>query len=57
MVLVGRVGEDGTPFIVGSGGIFTTAADGALYLGPNDNTFEDNIGSYYALISVLDLTP
>jgi hypothetical protein len=57
MTLLGRVGIDGQPFIVNTGGIFTATGDGNLYLGANDNFFEDNIGSYYAVVNMIDLTP
>lgn len=52
MRLVGRVGEEGEPFIVGAGGFFAAKTDGELFLGPNDNTFTDNVGAYYAIIAV-----
>jgi hypothetical protein len=42
---------------VNTGGIFTATGDGSLYLGANDNFFEDNIGSYYAVVNMIDLTP
>ena len=51
MLLLGRIGEDSSPFVVGSGGIFVADRDGELFLGPNDNTFEDNVGAYYVIIS------
>jgi hypothetical protein len=54
MVMVGRVGEDAA-FIVGSGGFFTARSDGELFLGPNDNTFEDNVGSYFAIVTAVEL--
>lgn len=58
MILLGRIGgEENQPFVVGSGGVFTASTDGTLYLGANDNFFEDNIGSYSALIQVIDFTP
>lgn len=50
MTLLGRIGESGEPFIVGAGGFFTAKADGELFLGPNDNTFTDNVGAYYAFV-------
>ena len=53
MTLLARIGED-TPFIVESGGVFTARAAGILQLGPNDNTFEDNIASYHAIILAAD---
>jgi hypothetical protein len=52
MTLVGRVGADGRPFIIGAGGFFATNRDGELFLGPNDNKFDDNIGAYQAFIVV-----
>lgn len=52
MILLGRVGDD-APFIVGSGGVFTARVDGELWLGANDNTFTDNVGSFYAVITTL----
>jgi hypothetical protein len=50
--MVGRVGADGRPFIIGAGGFFATNKDGELFLGPNDNKFDDNIGAYQAFIVV-----
>lgn len=52
MRMVGKVGDEGEPFIVGAGGFFAAMTDGELYLGPNDNTFTDNVGAYYAIIAV-----
>jgi hypothetical protein len=52
MTMVGRVGADGRPFIIGAGGFFATNKDGELFLGPNDNKFDDNIGAYQAFIVV-----
>lgn len=54
MQLMGRIGEDGEVFTVGAGGFFATDTDGELFLGPNDNTFTDNVGAYYAVIIVND---
>jgi hypothetical protein len=51
MTLLGRIGEEGEAFIVGSGGFFRADAAGELFLGANDNTFTDNVGSYYAIIA------
>jgi|GEM_PF-6356266 len=50
MILVGRIG-DGSPFVVSSGGTFTADSSGELYLGANDNTFTDNVGAYYVIIT------
>ncbi|MEO1287051.1 MAG: hypothetical protein AAFV93_04730, partial [Chloroflexota bacterium] len=51
MLLVGRIGDDGTPFSIGAGGTFTASNSGELFLGANDNTFSDNVGSYYVIIT------
>ena len=45
LVFVGRIGEDGTPFNVGSSAT-TDASAGELYLGVNDNYYPDNTGSW-----------
>lgn len=49
--LIGRVG-DGEPFLIGAGGGFIANADGTLQLGYNDNTYEDNAGTYYAFVTI-----
>lgn len=51
MALMGRVGEEGAAFIVGAGGSYTATADGELFLGANDNTFTDNVGAYYVVVT------
>lgn len=50
--LVGRIGENGTPFEVGSHSNFVAKTSGELYLGVNDNFFPDNSGNWTADISV-----
>ena len=52
MKLLGRVG-DSQPFVTGSGGIFRAQSAGEIFLGANDNTFEDNVGSFYVVIQVI----
>ncbi len=44
--LLGKVGADGTPFMIGANGWMRMPADGELYLGINDDYFQDNRGSY-----------
>ncbi len=44
--LVGRIGQNGTPFEIGTGIIFTAAASGKLYLSVNDNVFGDDSGTW-----------
>lgn len=52
-VLLARIGEEGTPFVVGSGTEVTTEEEGRLFLGINDGRFDDNDGSYDVLIRVM----
>ena len=50
--LIGRIGPDGTPFEVGTDFSTTSApATGELYLGPNDNRFPDNRGTWTATVT------
>ena len=49
--LIGRVGENGPSFYVGSGRSLRAPAGGELYLGVNDNILGDNTGSWTAVIS------
>lgn len=49
--LVGRFGDDGTPFLVGNGGTFIADADGELQFRINDIFgMDDNAGGYVVLI-------
>jgi hypothetical protein len=50
--LLGRVGEEGTIFEIGTRRTLKSPSSGQLYLGVNDNTFPDNSGSWTANISV-----
>lgn len=50
--LLGRIGEGGEVFLVGSGLDFTAAEEGNLHLGINDSAFVDNKGEYRADIEV-----
>ncbi len=43
-ILVGRIGEDGSVFIVGRGGTFYAERGGLLYLRINDDILSDNKG-------------
>lgn len=43
---------NGTPFQLGSSASFTASVSGRLYLGVNDNVFDDNSGSWQANIIV-----
>ncbi len=48
--LVGRIGESGTPFFVGSGPI-TLTGSGELYLTYNDWLYSDNSGGYSVTVA------
>jgi hypothetical protein len=50
--LVGRIGVDGTPFLIGSGLTFTPESSGALYLAVNDLLpyYADNYGNYMVFL-------
>jgi serine/threonine-protein kinase len=50
--LIGRIGEVGTPFVVGSRLEFTAETAGRLFLGVNDVGAFNNAGSFDAEISV-----
>lgn len=51
--LVGRIGVDGTPFLIGSNSTFTAEASGDLYLAVNDLLiyYGDNYGNYMVFFS------
>jgi hypothetical protein len=46
--LVGKIGSDGTPFLIGSNSTFTAGSSGSLYLAVNDLLpyYADNYGNY-----------
>jgi len=51
--LVGKIGPDGTPFLIGSNDTFTPAVSGELYLAVNDLLpyYSDNYGNYMIFFS------
>ncbi len=51
--LIGKIGPDGDPFVIGSSFVLYPNASGDLYLAVNDNLdwYGDNRGSYIVLIS------
>lgn len=51
-VLLGRIGKDGTPFVIGSETEVTAVNEGRLYLGINDDFFDENAGSFEVVINV-----
>ena len=50
--LIGRIGDAGTPFFVGSTYRITIQNDGRLFLGINDIGLDNNSGEYVAEVSV-----
>jgi hypothetical protein len=50
--LIGKIGEEGKPFLVGGDATFEAEADGRLYLCVNDKDRKNNQGTYAARISV-----
>ena len=50
--LIGRIGESGAPFLVGSELSFTADTEGRLFLGINDNSVKNNAGAFTATITV-----
>ncbi len=51
-VLMGRIGEDGEPFVIGSETEVTADEEGRLFLGINDGFYEDNAGSFDVVINI-----
>ncbi len=51
-ILIGRYGEDGTPFVVGRGGNYTVINSGMLYMRINDDVLSDNRGYVEVEITV-----
>jgi hypothetical protein len=50
--LIGRIGDSGTPFAVGSDFSSADLAPGRLFLGPNDQGVDNNSGSFSAVVTV-----
>jgi hypothetical protein len=49
--LIGRIGPNGQPFAIGSGVTIRMPGDGQLFLGINDDGFDDNRGEFRVDIS------
>lgn len=49
--LIGKIGNGGQPFPIGSNGVVTMPASGQLFLGVNDDAFGDNTGSFQVTIN------
>jgi serine/threonine-protein kinase len=50
--LIGRVGTNGSPFVVGHADRFTAAIAGPLFLGINDTGVDNNDGAFTARVTV-----
>lgn len=50
--LIGKIGEDGTPFLVGADASFVVRVDGRLFLGCNDKDTRNNRGEFVATVTV-----
>lgn len=55
--LIGRIGEAGAPFEVGSTLLSTVDLEGRLFLGINDGDVGDNVGGFTADVSVTPWVP
>jgi hypothetical protein len=51
--VIGKLGDSGSPFLVGSIKSFTVNKAGTLFLGYNDNGLGDNFGYFVAFISIV----
>ncbi len=52
VALVGKIGENGTPFLVGAEASFVVKVDGRFFLGPNDKDTRNNRGEFLASVTV-----
>jgi hypothetical protein len=50
--LIGKIGEEGRPFLVGEEFTFTAESPGRLFLGVNDKDMKNNQGEYVAKIAL-----
>ena len=50
--LIARIGEGGTPILIGERRTFRAQRSGRLYLSINDDYFDDNTGQYNVMIDV-----
>lgn len=54
-VLLGRIGENALPFVVGSGGTFVAGDGGFVYLRINDDILSDNEGYVAVEVTVVEM--
>ena len=50
--MIGRVGDEGVPFLVGASSQFPADHSGTLYLGINDVGVQNNTGSFTSVITI-----
>lgn len=55
--LIGKIGEDGEPFLIGRETVVRAARAGNLYFGINDFNVEDNRGNFYAKAELYQKLP
>jgi hypothetical protein len=51
--LIGRIGEEGAPFVVGRRYEMTVESEGRLYLGINDIGVDNNDGEFVAIVTLI----
>lgn len=52
LALIGKLGEDGEPFLIGTAYSGTAVRGGVLYLGINDLDAENNQGAFQATVEI-----
>ena len=55
--LVGKIGDDGVPFVVGRKFEMAIESEGRLYLGINDSGFTNNEGEFVAIVTLTSPPP
>mgnify|MGYP001562262920 CR=1 FL=1 len=50
--LIGKIGENGSPFYVGTNLTITSESNGDLYLGINDTDLKDNSGEFLTIVTI-----
>jgi len=56
LALLGKIGDGGVAFAIGSHSRFTASSSGTLYLGVNDSNSSDNVGFILAVVYVNSIT-
>ncbi len=50
--IIGKIGEKGTPFLIGANLTIISENKGELYLGINDNNLKDNSGEFLSIVTI-----